>query len=493
MFSFVTSRFKAKPSPVLALLGLTLLAAAVRFPALGAKSYWGDEVSTLFLVRHGFGHMFAGIAQLESTPPLYYVLAKLWYSVAGSGEEGMRSLPALIGVATVPAAYAAARELVSSRAAWIAAALVAVNPMLVWYSGEARAYSLVVLLSTVGLWCFARALRGRRYALAGWAIASSLALATHYFAAFLIVPEAVLLVQRRGLDKRLVAALTPVAGTAAALLPLAMKQRSFGHATWIENGSLPLRVLRAPLDLLVGFDAPHAALVGALALVLAVVGCWLAWRRVRNAGERRGLRLAAIVGASGVGLPLFVAAFGLDYFNSRNVLAVIVPLTIAVAAGFATLRRAAAVIPVALFSLCIAVVAATANEPKYHSEDWRASVSALGSDRHGARAVVVTPGQAGRKPLMVYLGEGTQPLRRATARVSELDLVVAPQQGAARPSPIRVRRLESLQLPGFRRVARRAGRHYVAIRLRARSPQSVPVRLILLRFRQMRPAVLLEQ
>ncbi len=126
----------------------------------------------------------------ESTPPLYYALAWVWAQAAGTGEFGLRSLSALAGVATVPVAYLIAVELRGRRAGLMAAALVAVNPMLLWYAQEARAYSLLTLLCAVSLLYCARALRyGRRRDLTLWGVASALALATHYFALFLVVPE----------------------------------------------------------------------------------------------------------------------------------------------------------------------------------------------------------------------------------------------------------------------------------------------------------------
>src|SRR5436853_5513363 len=119
-------------SGVFLLGGTLVIGALLRFATLGAKSYWGDEISTLFLVRRGFGSMLGGIARLESTPPLYYELAKIWHAIAGNEAAAMRALPATFGCAVIPVAYLAARELVSSRAALITAMLVAVNPMLVW-------------------------------------------------------------------------------------------------------------------------------------------------------------------------------------------------------------------------------------------------------------------------------------------------------------------------------------------------------------------------
>ncbi len=64
---------------------------------------------------------------------------------------------ALAGVLTVPVAFAAARRLFSPRAGVILAALVACNPLLIWYSQEARSYALLVLLTSLSLLAFLRA------------------------------------------------------------------------------------------------------------------------------------------------------------------------------------------------------------------------------------------------------------------------------------------------------------------------------------------------
>src|SRR4051794_41415640 len=135
--------------------------------------------------------MLSGVASDESTPPLYYALAWLWEKVFGHGEAGLRSLSAVFGILTVPVAWRAAREWFdSARAGLIAAALVAFNPFFVWYSQEARSYSLLVLMAALSLLFLGRALRNPSpRALALWAIAAALALLTHYFAAFLLVPE----------------------------------------------------------------------------------------------------------------------------------------------------------------------------------------------------------------------------------------------------------------------------------------------------------------
>src|SRR5205809_3615402 len=140
------TRVRVVPSRHLACLGgLVILAALLRLPGLGAQSFWYDESLTVRLAHMHPFQMLHSVAGSESNPPLYYVLAWGWARVFGFSEVGLRSLSAVIGIATVPVAYAAATALVSRRAGLITAALVATSPFLVWYSQEARSYSLFVL------------------------------------------------------------------------------------------------------------------------------------------------------------------------------------------------------------------------------------------------------------------------------------------------------------------------------------------------------------
>ena len=132
------------------LAGLTALGVAVRFASLGVQSYHHDEVITALRVLPGsFGEMLHAVKVSESNPPLYYVLGWAWAKEFGTGEVGLRSLSALFGAATVPVGYLIGRQLATRRAGLILAALIAVNPMLVWYSQEARSYALLVFFGAL--------------------------------------------------------------------------------------------------------------------------------------------------------------------------------------------------------------------------------------------------------------------------------------------------------------------------------------------------------
>src|SRR5205085_11864112 len=117
------------------------VAALVRFWSLG-QSLWYDEFVSTQVINRG-SELLGNVARLEGNPPLYFIGLWGWAKLFGGGDTALHALSALLGTATVTAVYAASREITASRrVARIAAALTAVNPMLVWFSQEARAYAL---------------------------------------------------------------------------------------------------------------------------------------------------------------------------------------------------------------------------------------------------------------------------------------------------------------------------------------------------------------
>ena len=455
-------------NPLATAAALTALGAGLRFGTLDVQSLSGDEGVTSGLLRMSLGDMLATIPDSESTPPLYYVLAWLWTRVLGHGEVGMRSLSALLGTAAIAALFAAARALVSERAALIAAGLAAVSPLLVWYSQEARSYALLVLLAALSLWAFARALdepRPRR--LAVWTVLCALALATHYYAGFLVLGEAAWLVARTGRRGHVLIACAAVAAVALALLPLALEQRSTGNFTsFIEQTELSQRVREVPKKFLIGeqgtpgdYGQPAETLkIPAALIVLIMAGSLVAWTRGRD--RDGGLAAAAVAGAA-AGVPLVMALAGFDYFAAYLLVAAWVPLAIAAAAGAAAAGRAGVALAGLLGLTMLTVTISAATGDTLQRPDHRAAADALGAAA-GARAIVVTPDNS-VAPLGHYIG-GLEPLP-AGVRVDEIAVLGMRSQdgswwqrtsGTARTPPGftrgRVERHESFTLVRYRRA-----------------------------------------
>jgi uncharacterized membrane protein len=271
---------------------ITLLALALRLPGLD-ESVFGDELFTYEIAtRPGFGDMLDGVTgSLEISPPLYFVLA--WVCAKIGDPHVWIRVPALVaGVALVPAAYALGVRTAGRTAGLIGAGLVALSPFAVFYSVEARAYSLAALFVVLSALALLAALeRGGWGRWALFALAACAALYSHYTAAFVLAAEVgwAAWAHRERL-RELAIACGAVALGLVPWLPSFLDDRTAGFQTAIESinpltlswfvRSLGIAVVGNPY---VGLrETPGLAVVAVLGagLLLAVAGA------VAAAGKR---------------------------------------------------------------------------------------------------------------------------------------------------------------------------------------------------------------
>ena len=480
------------------LAALTLLAAVIRLATLGEQSFWYDEAFTPVHVLHpSLWATLRSVVHTENTPPLWYVIAWADARVLGTGEVALRLPSALAGIATVPVAWAIGRELTGERATAIAtAAFVAVNPIMVWYSQEARAYELFVLTAALAMWCFVRALHepsSRR--MWTFALAGALALLSHYFAVFLLAPMVVWLLwapARRRLAMLPVGALALVG---VALLPLISAQG--GHGTqWIGEWALGSRLQAIPQYYLT--DYYGSALGHGIELLVALpilggvgYGLW----RVLTPAEERGALIALAVAAGGVLIPVVLAFAGADYLAPRNLVGAMIPLT-ALIAVIVVCRRAGRVGVAFALLIAVAFLAITLDvdlSPRLQRGDWRGlarelerrsvfspasatttsvpasapgsaptSTSTPANGAAGSRAIVTV--ELGSAPLEYYLPHTSYVPPGRKIAVREVDEVgYAPLKASAGTPPA----------PGFRPAGKVDVNGLIAYRFVAKAPQTL--------------------
>lgn len=153
------------PRSLFSLAGLLLIvgAAGLRFYHIGSQSLWIDEGFTLL---HSDTKSLAATLRLilasngtERFSPLYPLLVHGVVRTWGTSEPVLRSVSAVCGVAAVMAVMAAAVALFDKRTAILAGVLMAASSFAVWYSQEARPYSLMLLLVSLQVWALGRCLR----------------------------------------------------------------------------------------------------------------------------------------------------------------------------------------------------------------------------------------------------------------------------------------------------------------------------------------------
>lgn len=467
---------------------LTAVGAAIRFGSLDSQSFWLDELVTVSLLHRSFEDMLSTIPDSEATPYLYYVLAWPWARVFGFGEVGLRSLSALVGTATIPLAYAAGAASVSRRAGVIAAALVTVNPFLVWYAQEARSYSLLVFLGASSVLLFAYALGARRLALAGWALSASLALATHYFALFLIVPEVVWMLARLRPRRPVIVATLAPAVVLAAHTPLLLEQRGAGEA--VRESRLLSRIAGVPKNLVVGYSFPWEIAGSVAAVALVAVGLVLVVTGA-SARSRRGALVAGSLAAFTLVVPMTLAVLGADFLIVRNLIAAVVPAAICVAAGYAANRVGIAAAAM-LCALWLAIDIAVSVDAGYGRTDWRGAAAEVGAPGV-ERAIVVTPFMSRTlwSPYLPGLGEP----RGEETVVQEIVVLGLATEGGFSSGPVHPPTGAPPPPPeGFEMVELVRTQTLALARYRAPSPTSVPnAALAALTFTSVQPGVLVQR
>ncbi|MFZ1755273.1 MAG: glycosyltransferase family 39 protein [Caldilineaceae bacterium] len=188
-----------------ALLALILCAFGLRVYKLDAQSLWYDEGVTAIVAQYDLPSLAQWTAD-DIQPPLYYALVSGWGRLAGWGEWSLRFPSVFFGLLILPLLAALTIRWNGSRLAGaLTALLAAFHPLLLYYSQEARMYSLLVALGVGIAYCVVDSGYGegdtpaatgqksgdaKSFQVILWGVYAALATAalyTHYFAIFLLV------------------------------------------------------------------------------------------------------------------------------------------------------------------------------------------------------------------------------------------------------------------------------------------------------------------
>lgn len=380
------------------LLALGALALALRLSDV-SRGLFTDEAYSLALAQRGFGRMIV-LFGWEANGTLYSIVLWPLIRLFGDGEELLRAPSVLAGVAAVPAMWWAARQFGLRRAgALLAAALLAVNPMAVWYSQEARAYAFVVLAACLAFGALARALRdpGSRWP---W-VAYVAAMAAMAYSDLLAAPCALLgqalLVWHGGPEsrRRWWRSLLWLAACCLPLLVAAGISRSRRDAFyWLPRTDRAL-VESALQEFTGGVSEVRA--VGWLTLLAVLVLLAAAAWRLRAGGtrerERRTALAATVVWTVAPAILLLLVSFVDPVFWPRYVILSLPGLCLLVALAADVLREDRAAMAATALACVLAVAAlalfADVRQRHFVQEGWPTMMAWLRSERLQGQPTIV--------------------------------------------------------------------------------------------------------
>ena len=160
------------------------LGACLRIYNLGSHNFWYDEVMSFYYLSQTKLSDFIFFKQDQ----LYSLFLHLWSLFFGKSEFALRSLSTVFGVFSIPLIYKIGRLFFDRRVGLAGALILAISPIHIWYSQEARGYTLSTFLTMAMVYFLFLAAKKNKLCLwIGFVLSSSAALYTNYFCFYVLI------------------------------------------------------------------------------------------------------------------------------------------------------------------------------------------------------------------------------------------------------------------------------------------------------------------
>ncbi|NMG11361.1 glycosyltransferase family 39 protein [Brasilonema sp. UFV-L1] len=323
----------------LALVGAIALGAILRFWNLDLKPLWMDEVITaifslgksyndlpldvvlplervpeIFTLQPGVScaQIAKKIVTQSTHPPLFFCGMYSWLKwLSPLGSEWVtkvRSPAAFFGVAEIVAIYYLNRIAFFPSAGMIAAAFMAVSPLAVYLSQEARHYTLPMLVITLAILGLVQIVKDiekqqkvRLWVVLGWAIINSISFYVHYFCILAFIAQILALLmlmcwQRANiLNKRqiwlaIIVCISIVGISFLPWLPVILHDYNRSETSWLtspQNISPIYQTLISWLLMLISLpvEKQPIAIAVIFGLLMFLFGIWVSWQVVKGFRE----------------------------------------------------------------------------------------------------------------------------------------------------------------------------------------------------------------
>lgn len=148
------------------------------------QSYWRDEAFSIILAQKPTLQLIETTAK-DFSPPLYYLVLKIWIFVFGNSEIATRALSVImfLGLVFITLRFLRQKIRLSKAKTAIVLVLICFSPILTYYAFETRMYSMIAFLSA---YSWIALLSGKRKV---FVITSALALYSHYSQIFVFASQ----------------------------------------------------------------------------------------------------------------------------------------------------------------------------------------------------------------------------------------------------------------------------------------------------------------
>lgn len=172
---------------------ILLLSLGLGLYSLGSESLWIDELYSIYDAAQLNLNPVELLARFTQVRPLYYVLLRIWMAF-GESEAWLRSLSVIFSVGSVFITYRLSRKVAGQSVGIVAALMLALSPMFIYFSQMVRMYALGIFLGLLGSYFLILTLEAPKAKhFAGWAISRSLMFLAAPLNLTLLLPDLILL------------------------------------------------------------------------------------------------------------------------------------------------------------------------------------------------------------------------------------------------------------------------------------------------------------
>lgn len=175
------------------------------------QSVWFDEAYSILLAKHSVTDIIH-LTGLDTHPPFYYLLLKVWASLLGWSEFSLRALSVISMSGALVVGGLLVRKMFGNKVAVGTVILLALSPLLLRYGFEIRMYSLASFIGVSATYCLYSAYKSkenRRKWLIGYGLLVALGMLSLYYLALLWIAHATWLIVVAVRNKWRVSALLP--------------------------------------------------------------------------------------------------------------------------------------------------------------------------------------------------------------------------------------------------------------------------------------------
>jgi 4-amino-4-deoxy-L-arabinose transferase-like glycosyltransferase len=166
---------------------IIILGFLLRWYSLTNQSIWLDEAFTIYNSQQSLSYI---LDQKGNTPPLYYLLLHFWIHINGNSEFSARLLSVLTGTTAIFVIYVLGSLIFNKRTGIYAALLLAISPIHIYYSQEARPYSLLFLVALLSIFFYVK-LKDRfsKGSAAGYTVFSTILIYSHLYGLLVLLAQ----------------------------------------------------------------------------------------------------------------------------------------------------------------------------------------------------------------------------------------------------------------------------------------------------------------